>query len=166
VLDVLKVVPVLLVSAFFPALARFAGTRESFLETIRSLLTYSLLLMLVMVSAAFYAAPYIEIALYGSQFIEATPLLRALLGSFLAMFFNHIFSQVLIAKDREHQLVPAALVACGSNLAFSWVWIPRLGTMGACYALIASESIYLVLQGKLLIDAVPGLFNPFRRTFG
>ncbi len=166
VIDVMKVFPVLLAGAFFPSLARLAATRESFMKKTRALLFYSLLAIPVLVLGVYWIAPLLETLLYGPAFSKAVPLLRILLLAFAAIFLNGVLMQILIAKDYEMKLLAGALVAFLSNFLFSWIFIPTQGTIGACYALVFSETLYLVFQGRLLVQAVPGILNPFRRTYG
>ncbi|MFA5975323.1 MAG: flippase [Elusimicrobiota bacterium] len=157
IIDVLKVAPVLLAGAFFPALSRYAHEHESFLNNTRALLAYAILLLFVIAGSAFLAAPFLETLLYGPQFSEATPLLRILLVAFAAVFLNHLCLQLLIAKDCERQLLLGTVIACVSKLLFNIWLIPRYGTHGACYSLVASAFIYLAFQARILTQAVPGL---------
>lgn len=166
VIDVLKVVPVLLSGVFFPSLARFAQTRESFMETVRQMLGWSIVVSAVIVAIAFVGAPMIERMLYGKQFEAAAPLLRLLLPAYALVFFNHMALQILIARDREKDIVPGAVIACLGNLAASFYWIPKYGTYGACFALVASEILFFFFLVRLVFRSVPDLMNPFRRTYG
>jgi len=166
IIDVLRVFPVLLMGAFFPTLARLAATRESYLQTSRTLLGYAVLAIPAVVGSVYWAAPFLETLFYGPQFLEAAVLLRLLLPAFAATFLNHIFMQMLITKDLEMKLLSASLVACVSNFILNWFLIPRYGPPGVCYALIISEWIFLSFQIRWIVVTVPGLFNPFRRRFG
>lgn len=166
VLDVLKVLPVVLVTIFLPELARFAQARESFIQTARRVLLATVGLILLIVPAVWVLAPWIERVLYGPQFVEAAPLLRLLTPALGLAFFNVVCFQMLIAKDQENQIFPGAILACLSNLSFSFWWIPTYGAAGACYALVASEGLFFLFLFRHLLQAVPGLLNPFRKTFG
>jgi len=166
IIDVLKVFPVLLTGAFFPALARFAAARESFIRTTRALLGYAILSAPFIFIGVYAMAPWLEKLLYGPEFVDAAESLRVLLFAFFPMFLNHICSQILITRDHEGRVLPGAMIACASNLVLSWMFIPAYGTFGVCYALVVSETLYLIFQAGLVLQAVPGLFNPFRRTYG
>ncbi|HVO32373.1 MAG TPA: oligosaccharide flippase family protein [Elusimicrobiota bacterium] len=166
VIDVCKVAPALLAGAFFPTMARFSAVRESFLQISRTLLGYTLLVVPLVVAALYGAAPRLEVALYGPDFAQAAPLLQRLLLAYAAIFINYICTQILIAKDHEKKLLAGAALACLANLGFTWWLIPIQGTMGVCNALIMSEMLYLAFQIRLVVLAVPALFNPFRTTFG
>jgi O-antigen/teichoic acid export membrane protein len=166
IIDVLRVFPVLLMGAFFPTLARQAATRETYLQTSRTLLGYAALAIPAVVVSVYWAAPFLETLFYGPQFLGAAALLRLLLPAFAATFLNHICMQMLITKDLELKLLSASVVACISNFVLNWFLIPRYGPPGVCYSLIISEWLFLSFQIRWIVEAVPGLFNPFRRHFG
>lgn len=147
VMDVLRAFPVLLTGAFFPSLAKIANDQpESFKRRVHSLMMYMFIGLVLLIPTIYMAAPTIISTLYGDKFLLAIPYLQLLLPVLFGISFNHIFQQLLIAQDCEGRLFTAAMVASLSNLFLGWLWIPRWGVHGVCYALIVSETLYFCYQ--------------------
>ena len=74
----------------------------------------------------------------------------------MGLAVNHVAMYLLIARDHERHLLPAATIAWFSNLALAYWLIPLYGATGVCYALLGSELVYFLFQLQLLIRLVPG----------
>jgi O-antigen/teichoic acid export membrane protein len=148
VIDVIKVLPVLLASTFLPSLSRHAQVSPvDFFKRAGELIRNAAIgFPLLAAVIAVFSAAIIHI-LYGPGYSAAVPVLRWLLVGFLVMAFNLILMQILIALDMERQLLISSGLLCISHIAACTFWIPRWGILGACYALILSEMIYLTAQG-------------------
>ena len=154
ILDVVKVLPVLLASTFFPSLSRQAHlSRSAFQRRARELIRYAAVGFPLLAMGGYAAAPLLLQALYGPTYQEAVPVLRLLLVGFLPMAFNLILLHVLIALDKEKESFFASALLCLSNLVLSAAWVPSFGMLGACYALIASEILNLMVQAYLIKKA-------------
>jgi O-antigen/teichoic acid export membrane protein/GT2 family glycosyltransferase len=158
IIDVLKIFPVLLASTFFPSLARHAHlSRKSFVRRSHELFVYAGIGFPILTAGIYALAPTLIQALYGRPFLEAVPALRWLLLGFLLMAFNIILLQLLIALDREKESLLGSALVCLSNLGLSALWVPRFGILGTCYALLASEVLYLIAQSYLVVRAYESL---------
>jgi GT2 family glycosyltransferase/O-antigen/teichoic acid export membrane protein len=158
IIDVLKIFPVLLASAYFPSLARQAHlSRRAFIERAKELLSYAAFGLPLLTAIMYILAPTIIRTLYGRTYLEAVPALRLLLIGFLVMAFNVVLLQLLIALDREKESFVSSMVVCLTNLVVSAYLVPRYDMLGTCYALIASEVFYLFVQGYLVKQAYSSL---------
>jgi polysaccharide transporter, PST family len=151
VLDVLKVLPFLLVGAFFPSLSRLHGKRQEFMRLIKHLAAYSIFLIPLVVIAGYLGAPLIQELLYGPDFVSAAPYLRLLMIAYAGIFANYVSTYVLISGNHENKLLPGAAAVCVINFFLCWRLIPPLGPLGVCYALIASEWLYFLYLTSLLL---------------
>lgn len=145
VIDVLRVLPVLLIGVFFAHLSFLA--REdfpAFITKCKRIGIYLIVLTSFLMFIVLSAAPQIVQMLYSEEFLPAAPLLRLLLPAYLGIAINHLLFHMLIAMDQERLILWAAIVACVSNLAVAWFLVPQLGTVGACWSLVASEALFFV----------------------
>jgi O-antigen/teichoic acid export membrane protein len=163
-LEFLKGGLVILTLRFDKALTHFSQTRESFLETVRSMTAYSLLVMPPMVLAVFFVTGPLVNTVLGSEFSESVPLIRLLIWGFGLSFLSLMGTRVLAAK---HKKVFAARIVAGLlEAALDWLWIPQMGLEGACYAHVAGEVLAFILIAFQVCHGVPDLINPFRKTYG
>jgi O-antigen/teichoic acid export membrane protein len=170
IIDVMKVLPVLLASTYLPSLSRHARlSLKDFFERAKDLLWRAGIAFPLLAALIAVFSPQIIHLLYGSGYAAAVPVLRWLLIGFLVMSLNMILMQVLIAMDKEQQLLIGSGLLCVSHFAACAGLIPRYGIMGACYALIISEVIYLTAQGYLVLRVYhshehPAVSRPARRA--
>ena len=99
-LEFLKGGLVILALRFDAALTRFSQTRESFLETVRSMTAYSLLIMPPMVLAVFFVTGPLVNGILGSGFSGSVALIRLLIWGFGLSFLSLMGSRVLAAKHQ------------------------------------------------------------------
>jgi|GEM_PF-2084543 len=163
-LEFLKGGLVLMAIRFDTVLTRFSKTRESFLETVRSITVYSLLIMPPMVLAVFFLAGPLVNGVLGGAYAQSVPLIRLLVWAFALSFLNLMAARVLAAKDKS-AFIPRL---CGGLLeaALDWFWIPMMGLEGACYARVAGETLSFILIATKVHNTVPDLINPFRNMYG
>jgi O-antigen/teichoic acid export membrane protein len=144
--------PVLLASTFLPSLSRDAHVSLNvFFEHAGELIRNAGIGFSLLAAALYIFSSGTLHLLYGDGYSAAVPVLRCLLIGFLVMSFNLILMHVLIALDKEKQLVGVAGLLCASHIAACALLIPRHGIMGACYALIIGEVIYLAAQSFLIV---------------
>jgi O-antigen/teichoic acid export membrane protein len=77
--------------------------------------------------------------LYKNDFAPAAGILKLLAPALVVMGVNHGQMQILIALNRESQLMKGALILCLSNAILACVFLPLFGVFGTCYALLGSE---------------------------
>jgi O-antigen/teichoic acid export membrane protein len=142
VVEIVKQLPVLLMTATFPQLARgYQDSRAALVHTERALT--GLLLgggVLLGGTLLFAAAPIITV-LFGPAFGRAVPVLRALAPAVPLAFVNCGVLHFFVARDRGTlNLAFAALMVVvngGMNLALD----RRLGAVGAAVATVATEAM-------------------------
>lgn len=147
VMMVVLVIPGVILSAYFPSLARGSGDGRTIAAYINSMMRIGLPLGF----AGVLAAPWLISFLYGSEYAEAVVPLQVLLGNvsmvFVAMAFAH---PVFLLGDHAayFRIVAAGAVA---NLILNILLIPSYGLVGASAATLMSESL-VMLVGKRSLD--------------
>ncbi|MCB9184302.1 MAG: oligosaccharide flippase family protein [Flavobacteriales bacterium] len=101
--------------------------------------------------------------LYHEHVAEATPVLRLLLWSFVAVCTTYVFGTLLTAGGNLRQLNWMAAIGALLNIALNAVLIPRFQVEGAAWAALVSQGLTALVQVLLSIrlhrvTGIPGLF--------
>lgn len=86
-------------------------------------------------------APLAVHLLYGLEFRESIPVLRAYALSIPAMFLNYFFLSMYGAQDRQHNQVVIFGVALLANVVFIYLLYPVFGLKGTAFATAIAYSI-------------------------
>jgi O-antigen/teichoic acid export membrane protein len=140
--DVVKQLPVLLMTATFPQLARgYQDSRAGLVRTERALIGLLLGGGLLIGATLAVAADPIIMLLFGAEFARAVPALRVLAVAVPLAFVNCGVLHFFVARDRGslNLAFAAAMVAvsAGMNLALD----RRLGAVGAAAATVVTEAM-------------------------
>jgi O-antigen/teichoic acid export membrane protein len=140
--DVVKQLPVLLMTATFPQLARgYQDSRAGLARTERALIGLLLGGGLLIGATLGVAADPIIMLLFGAEFARAVPALRVLAAAVPLAFVNCGALHFFVARDRGSLNVAfaAAMVAvsAGMNLALDH----RMGAVGAAAATVVTEAM-------------------------
>lgn len=101
--------------------------------------------------------------LYHEHVAEATPVLRLLLWSFVAVCITYVFGTLLTAGGNLRQLNWMAAIGALLNIALNAVLIPHFQVEGAAWAALVSQGLTALVQVLLSIrlhrvTGIPGLF--------
>jgi O-antigen/teichoic acid export membrane protein len=152
VLDLLIVIPVAVVAAAYPALARLGPGDPAFRALVRDVLAVLIALGLVVAVALHLgAAPLTRLA-FGIAYAPATPVLGLLGVAACLAFANYFLSAVLLAIDHPRRLVTVSAVGFASSLVVTPILVARAGAVGGSLALLVLEAITL---GVSLVALVP-----------
>lgn len=118
----------------------------------------------VVVGLAVLSKPLLRV-LAGPEFAAAAEPLSILMIAAGLSFLSAVFGNLLIALDRQRQMLPVAMAVATVNLVANLLLIPRFGASGAAAGMAVSEALALVAVWSLYrrIDArTPGLAYLFR----
>ena len=143
--EVVKQLPVLLMTATFPQLARaFQQSRAALVRTERAITGLLLASGLLLGATLALAASPIIALLFGPDFARAVPALRTFAPAVPLLFVNCAVLNFFVARDRGglNMAFAAAMVVvnAGMNLALDH----RLGAVGAAAATVVTEATLLV----------------------
>ena len=143
--EIVKQLPVLLMTATFPQLARgYQDSRAALVRTERALT--GLLLgggFLLGGTLALAAEPIITL-LFGRDFGRAVPALRTLAPAVPLVFVNCGVLHFFIARDRGTLNLAFAAVMVVVNAGMNLALDPRLGAVGAATATVVTEAMLFV----------------------
>ncbi len=149
VVDALYVLPAFVMVTLLPELARLAGDRrrrDELVQKASTVVQVAVVPLLVFVLA--FAGEIARIA-GGEAFDGAAVVLRILMLGVAAGFLRAVFTEALIAVDRQLWLMYATGGLLLANVALNLALIPVLGARGAAIAFAASEAVGLVLVAAL-----------------
>lgn len=157
VVDTLYVLPAFVTLTLLPEFARLANDtqrRDELVEKASAIMQVAALPLVVFMLA--FAGEIVEIG-GGDAFDAATVVLRILAIGVGVGFLRAVFTEALIAANRQSWLMYAMAVLLGVNVALNLALIPELGARGAALAFAASEVLALVLVLRLFrrIGTVP-----------
>ena len=111
----------------------------------------------------FVTGPLVN-AVLGAEFSASVAMIRVLIWGFGLSFLSLMGQRVLAAKNKK--TFGLRLWAGLLEALLDWFWIPQMGLEGACYARVAGEALAFMLISWQVFKLVPGLINPFRKTYG
>jgi O-antigen/teichoic acid export membrane protein len=157
VLDVAQVVPVALVAAVYPVLARTAPADLRF----RRLLVWSaevlLLLGLGVALGLAHGAEWLTGRVYGERYGPTAGLLAVLSAVACLAFLNYFLGFVFLALDRPGRLCTVAALGLGASAALTPGLVLAAGAAGGAVALVLVETLTLTasLAGLLPLVGLP-----------
>jgi O-antigen/teichoic acid export membrane protein len=158
VLDVVAVLPVALVAAVYPHLARATAAPARFRAVTRQAAEMLLLVGVPVALALSLGAPGLVREVYGPAYEATGPLLAILGGAAGLGFLNYLFHFVLLALGRPARLLAVA----GAGLAINGLVVPPLvsglGAAGGAWGLVLIEAGMLAAG---VVALVPHVGLPF-----
>ncbi len=157
VLDAVQVVPVALVAAVYPVLARTAWGDPRFREAVvRSIELLFMLGLLVALGLA-HGADWLTGWVYGPSYAPTAQLLAILGAAACLSFLNYFLGFVFLALDRPERLLGVAVVSLVASAALTPGLVLAFGAAGGAVALVLVEAI--TLTGSL-VGVLPFLRLP------
>ena len=157
VLDVVTVVPVALVAAVYPVLARTAPTDPRFRWVLVGAAEGLLLLGLPVALGLAYGAEWLTGWVYGARYGPTASLLAVLSAAACLSFLNYFLGFVFLAVDRPGRLVAVTAVSLGASVALTPGLVLTAGAAGGAVALVLVEALTLTasLVGLLPVVGLP-----------
>lgn len=136
----LYVIPTLIASAAFPAMARLVRNKNSFKAFFENVLKHSLMIALPVTVGGIITAPRIIALFYGSSYLPATPSFIILLLTVPIAFTTAIVNNTLIAHNSQKHFLAYATLGLVLNIVFNFALIPVFGINGAALATLITET--------------------------
>lgn len=155
-------------TVFHPRLSAVFGNSDAMRHTLSGFFVVLLFAGFpITVAGMCLAEPTIRL-LFGSDFLEAAPVLTILMGAGMLAYVRMISGPALLAWDAEKLHLKVTLIGATANVALNLVLIPMYGVVGAAVASLISQAgialgFWLVLRSK--VDGV-SLMPAFRLLAG
>lgn len=145
VVDTIYILPLLVMVTLLPEFARFAhmpDRRDELVEKAATVMQLAVVPLLVFTIAF---ARQITAVAGGAAFQGAAIVLQILMLGVAAGFIRAVFTQALIALNRQVWLMYATAVVLVANVGLNMGLVPILGARGAAIAYVATEVVALGL---------------------
>ena len=162
-LILMSVVPISIMSGFFPSLSRSAGADARLL-----VYKYEKVFRIFAIVGIFLAAMCIVFAnkiiliFYGQEFLGAIPAFQILAASLIFTMLFSVVDFTLVAVKRQHVLIWCFLCGLIIRAALDLVLIPRYGYMGASVAALSGYVIIFAIGFSMLSRYT--IFLPLHRV--
>lgn len=143
-LSLTNLVPMILVTALFPALSREAalGSEEA-ARIFTKGLKYLTFLALPMIAGAMVLADELVVFMFGPEFQKAAPALQILSWVSGILFLNIFLATLLTAANQQKKLVYVQICGLITNVSLNLILIPKYSFVGAALATLATEGLVL-----------------------
>ncbi|OGY97834.1 MAG: hypothetical protein A2855_03065 [Candidatus Liptonbacteria bacterium RIFCSPHIGHO2_01_FULL_57_28] len=139
-IQVLYIVPAILGTAVFPALARLAKEDKArFRNVLEKSLAFALLVALPLVVGGFLVSRELIGFLFGAEFLPGTPTFTVLLLSLLIVFPGGFVAHAILAFDSQKTFLSYLGLGLVANIILDLILIPPLGIVGSAIATIAAQ---------------------------
>ncbi|MBF0551170.1 MAG: flippase [Deltaproteobacteria bacterium] len=145
--DNLTLIAAAVMGAFLPMMSEFHGNEssEAFSHALRFTMKHLFVLAAPVAAGTVILALPIATFLYGSSFAPAAPSLRILGAALIFNFWNYAADTVLIAVNREGLVFRLTCLGAFVHIAANLILVPSLGSLGAAWATLVTQTIYFVL---------------------
>ncbi|MFA6131601.1 MAG: flippase [Patescibacteria group bacterium] len=126
--------PMAFVAAVYPGMSALVGKDTKKLsELFEKSIWYLLIIGVPIVFGIFAIAPDV-VRLTGKEYLEAVPILRALIFVLIPLFLDFPIGSLLNAADRQTTKTAIMGITMIINVVLNAILIPKLGIIGAAYA--------------------------------
>ncbi len=148
-IQLLYVLPTLLATSIFPAMARLVKTEP---EKAKSLLEKSIALMLLislpLILIGFFFAHQIVLLFFGAEYLPSVLTFQILLLTLLTVYPLVVIGNAIFAYDQQRSFIVFVAVAIFSNVFFNALFIPAYGIEGAAISTVVAQLITNLLIWK------------------
>ncbi len=141
VLEILVTVPFMYAGILLPILSQAWAKRDTelFSRLIGRSIDLMWLLILPMVTGTFLLGPRLLTLVAGPNFAQSGEILRILILAVGMIFFNVIFSHVVVALNAQRKMIPIYIAVALITLAGYLLFIPSYGMWAAAWLTVFSE---------------------------
>jgi len=146
-------------TAFLPTFSKlFLESRAKLIEVSRQSLRYLLLLSLPIATGLYAISSKLIVFLYSDTFIKSVDVLNILCWTIVFGFGAITFSALLIAINRQKEMVIVIGICLAFNLVANLLLVPDYSYNGAAIAKLMTEALHLILMSYLGFKYLASLF--------
>lgn len=146
ILEVLIAFPAMFAGLLMPLLSQNAYTNwPEFKKIIRRGFDFLIMVALPIVVAGGVLAQPIVVFVGGPEFVEAAPILRILVIATAMIFLGNLFTNAVVAVNRQKQMVWMYLLTSIAAVIMYRVTIPLFSYLGAAWSTVAVETLMALL---------------------
>jgi O-antigen/teichoic acid export membrane protein len=159
--------PVSYFLGLFPMLAQaFIQSRETFNSIVNRSVRLTSIVALPIGFLGIFLAEHVVLLLFGQAYGKAAPVLQVLAWSATLVILRGTFRQALNAAGKANLDLRCATASTVVNIALNILFIPRYGIIGAAYATVISEVVWIFMSVAYLnryvvsVKILSAIFRP------
>ena len=160
--------PVSYFLGLFPMLAQaFIQSRETFNSIVTRSLRLTSIMALPIGFLGMFLAEHVILLVFGQAYSSAAPVLQVLAWSATLVVLRGTFRQALNAAGKANLDLRCAAASTGVNIVLNIFFIPRHGIIGAAYATLLSEVVWIFMAVAYLnwyvvsVNILSAISRPF-----
>ncbi|MFZ5447240.1 MAG: flippase [Thermodesulfobacteriota bacterium] len=144
--DPVTLIPAAIMGAFLPMMSGlYIRSLGQFVRTLRFTMKYMFILALPLVIITGILAQQIVVFLYRESFAPSAQALQILSAVIFFSFWNYTSESVLVARNHERLVLKMTWITAAINVAANLILIYKFSYLGACWAILTTQSIYSVM---------------------
>ena len=149
--QVLYIIPAILSTALFPALARLATLDKArFKNLLENAVSFSFLIAIPLAMGGLILGQGLMLLIFGSEYLAGTPTFMVLLFTLLVVFPGNFVANAVFAYDSEKSFLWYLLAGLVANVILDIILIPPFGIFGSAIATLAAQILAnIVIWRKL-----------------
>ncbi len=141
-IQILYLIPMILSTALFPVMARFAAEdRDKFRRLLERGITFSLLIAIPIFAGGLAMGRSFILLLFGRGFEGATLSFMILLATILLNFPGTLVGNAIFAYNKQKSFLAFLAIGAVGNVIFNILLIPRWGIAGSSLSTIISQGL-------------------------
>jgi O-antigen/teichoic acid export membrane protein len=150
--DPVTLIPAAIMGAFLPMMSGlYIQSLGKFVRTLRFTMKYMFILAVPLVIITSILAQQIVVFLYRASFLPSAQALQILSLVIFLSFWNYTSESVLIARNQERILLKLTWMTAMVHVAANLILIPTFSYLGACLAILTTQTIYAVMLFMLQV---------------
>lgn len=138
--QVLYIVPAILSTAIFPALAKLAVDDKSrFKNLLENAISLSFLVAMPLVMGGLIVGQDLMLLLFGSEYVSGTPTFMVLLFTLLVVFPGNFVANAVFAYDSQRSFLWYLVLGLAANVILDLILIPPFGIIGSAIATLSAQ---------------------------
>lgn len=136
-IQIFYIIPILITTAAFPAIAKLAQKDDTRLRNImEKSISFLLMIGLPIFAGGLILGKEIITVLFGNEYLLATAPFKILLITILIFFPITLINYAIFAYDKQKSIVKFLVVGALGNIALNYLLIPNYGIIGAAIATV------------------------------
>lgn len=164
IVQVLYTIAGIIASAIFPTLSKSVSTKnKAFTASLfKKIILFSIALSLPLTVGGIILGKPIIYFLFSEIYASSVLPFQILIINLIFVFMQYHFGNLMLAYNKQKEVVPIAVITTISNIVLSILLIPSYGIIGAAIAITSTQMIYFFLFLKSVKKIIE--FNFFQST--
>ena len=139
----------------YPFVSKYNKEQDRLNQIIKQSVEIMTLIGAPIILGGLFLAESIFLTVYSPSFAAGIPVFKLLIISIGPVFFNKIFSNILLATNKQNICVVISGISLTINIILNLLFIPTFGIIGAAIGTLITRIIFLILSLYALKKLIP-----------